>query len=135
MKSLLLAVALFVSPATNARDLPRSPEDQTQLVLLMIGQAPFQGSIFGDLKLSNTGDTDITRIHWDLKGYNFSATDNCPEVLAPGRSCRIRISYYNSAPGYASASLLVWTSEKTYDVRVSASGAEDPSRHKPRPLP
>ncbi|KYG62853.1 hypothetical protein AZI87_16420 [Bdellovibrio bacteriovorus] len=133
MKALLFAflTTLAVSSA-HAEEI--NPVGGTEVIYMGLGSAPYNGTARGSLQLKNTGDQDITKIVWDIKGMGFSAQDNCPTVLKPGKSCQIFVTYWNTFAGPASGTLLVWTSDKNYRVNLSAYGQE-PIRPPNPPVP
>lgn len=131
MKNLFVVIAaIFMSISAHAAE----TLGETVTVYMSLGTAPYNGIARGTLELKNTGDKDLTGIVWDIKGMGFSAEDNCPEALAPGKACKIYVSYWNTLPGYRSGTLKLWTSDKNYIVNLSVIGAEDPFKNPP-PMP
>ncbi|MNK97946.1 hypothetical protein D3C87_1182960 [compost metagenome] len=133
MKVILIAVLVsFLSPLAFAGDEIYMPDT---IVYMNLGQAPYRGQVSGRLELKNAGPNELTDIRHDIQGPGFSARDNCPKVLAVGKSCKIKVTYSAMLPGYVSAAMWVKTSDKNYDVRISASSADDPFRGIPRNPP
>ena len=131
-KFVLAAVlgSFFLTTFAVAADEIYTPDT---IVYMNLGRAPFRGQVSGRMELKNAGPNDLTDIRYDISGPGFSARDNCPKVLAPQKSCRITITYWAQIPGYVSASMWLKTSDKNYDIRISASSDEDPFRDMPRP--
>ena len=132
LKYVISALLLVTGSFANAEEVQPIGKE-TQTIYMGLGSAPFRGSVRGSLELKNTGENNLTDIIWDLKGYSFQAQDNCPKALAPGKSCRIFVTYYNNFPGSASATLKVWTSDKNYIVNIMATGQRDPFEGMPNP--
>lgn len=131
MKVILAAVLVsFLSPLAFAGDEIYTPDT---IVYMNLGKAPYRGQVSGRMELKNAGPNDLTDIRYDINGMGFSARDNCPKVLPAGKSCKITITYWAQLPGYVSASMWLKTSDKNYDVRISASSEENPFGNIPRP--
>lgn len=132
MKYLVTTALMFSAMAAQAEVLDAAiPQDE--IIYMSLGRAPYNGVTRGSLELKNTGAKNLTQIVWDISGMGFSAQDNCPKELVPGKACKIFVTYWNTFPGPASGTLKVWTSDKNYKVQVSAWGEEDPFRNIPRP--
>ncbi|MNY60929.1 hypothetical protein D3C86_1975490 [compost metagenome] len=91
-----------------------------------MGSAPYRGYAEGRLTLTNKGPNPLTNIRYKIRGMGFTAKDNCPKVVAVNESCRIKVTYWNQFPGGASGELSVTTSDKSYEVQLSAYGQNDP---------
>lgn len=100
-------------------------------VIMNLGTAPYRGSASAKMILSNAGPSDLTNISYSINSPAFSARDNCPKVLAPQKSCRITVTFTAFFSGYASATMRVRTSDKIYNVSLSAYGQDDPWRNMP----
>ncbi|KHD89294.1 MAG: hypothetical protein OM95_03955 [Bdellovibrio sp. ArHS] len=122
MKTFLLVLAVVFSVSAQAQEVGAN---QTEVIYMGLGSAPYNGVARGSLQLKNTGEQDLTKIVWDIQGMGFSAKDNCPTSLKPGKSCQIFVTYWNTFPGHASGTLLVWTSDKNYKVNLSAYGQQE----------
>lgn len=136
MKAFLFATLLtLVAPLANAGEPVQAIEgrDQWHIVYLDLGRAPYRGATSGRMTLTNQGPGELTNIKWSISGPGFSAKDNCPKALPVGESCRIKITYWSTIPGYVSGMMKVTTSDKKYEVRLSAYGEDDPFRNIPRP--
>ncbi|MBV2168047.1 MAG: hypothetical protein KUL82_04995 [Bdellovibrio sp.] len=132
MKNLFVVIsAVFMSFSAQAVE----TLGETVTVYMSLGSAPYNGMARGSLELKNTGDKDLTGIVWDLKGMGYRAQDNCPEALAPGKACKIYVSYWNTFPGHSSGTLKIWTSDKNYIVNLSAYGEPDPFKNPNPPMP
>ena len=124
MKVILLALVVsLLSPLAFATDEVYMPDT---IVYMNLGKAMYRGQVSGRMELKNAGPRDLTDITYDIQGMGFSARDNCPKVLTAGNSCKITITYVAQVPGYVSATMWVKTSDKNYDVRVSASSEDNP---------
>lgn len=133
MKNSLIVILLsMLAPAAFASEESFTPEVP---VVMNLGTAPYRGSVSARMILSNEGPNDLTSISYSLRAPAFSARDNCPKVLAPQKSCRITVTYTALLPGYASGTMKVRTSDKTYIVSLSAYGQDDPWRNMPPPNP
>jgi hypothetical protein len=124
LKNILLAAVVALSA------LPAFAEDTNYqgpiMVYMSLGQAPYRGSVSGDLKLENKGPNPLTDIHYTISGMGFSARDNCPKSLPVGQSCRIRVTFQATSGTFGSGAMSVTTSDKSYEVQLTATSANDP---------
>jgi|GEM_PF-1718886 len=139
MKSLFFAALLTFVAASSFADTSIAEQSSSEqnleaipgteipeLVFMSLGTVPYNGSATGRLVLTNRGPALLTGIKYSIRGMGFRASDNCPKELAVGASCRIKVTYWNTFGGSASADMMVKTSDKNYQVTITATGLRDP---------
>ena len=123
----LIHQADLVNPSSAEQNLEAIPgAELPELVYMSLGVVPYNSTATGRLTLSNRGPGLLTGIKYSIRGMGFRASDNCPKELAVGASCRIKITYWNTFGGSASADMFVKTSDKSYQVTITATGLRDP---------
>lgn len=71
-----------------------------------------------------TGPLSILGISISNNPAEFSQSNNCGTVIAPGGYCTLTLSFTPSAAGSREGALMIASSEKTYNIKLSGMGLD-----------
>ncbi len=117
--SMMLVLAPLFSSAQSLRPVFVPAPAHDQYLNYNFGTVPVNFRQSVDFVLTADRMLPLHIRHIAVVGMAFNGSSNCPSILAPGRSCTIRASFWPFQEGYYSGQLNVYLEQNSIFINLS----------------